>query len=123
MIIPQAITPSKIAKEDFKTLNWRRVAMREAVHAPVPGRGIATNAKSPKSSAFLTLTAFSFPRSMIFWKSHPILSILERWKRTVFANFIKKGTGLCQGIIMQYFTVEDDDADGIRNGGFGSTTK
>lgn len=36
---------------------------------------------------------------------------------------IKKGTGLCQGIIMQYFTVEDDDADGIRNGGFGSTTK
>lgn len=36
---------------------------------------------------------------------------------------IPKGTGICQGIIMQYFTVEDDDADGIRNGGFGSTTK
>ena len=36
--------------------------------------------------------------------------------------YIPKGTGICQGIIMQYFTTEDDDADGIRNGGFGSTT-
>ena len=27
-----------------------------------------------------------------------------------------------QGIIQQYFLVEDDDADGVRNGGFGSTT-
>ena len=28
-----------------------------------------------------------------------------------------------QGIFMQYGITEDDDAEGIRNGGFGSTTK
>lgn len=36
---------------------------------------------------------------------------------------IKAGEAYCQGIILQYHTTEDDDADGIRNGGFGSTTK
>lgn len=36
---------------------------------------------------------------------------------------IKAGEAYCQGIILQYHTTDDDDADGIRNGGFGSTTK
>lgn len=33
------------------------------------------------------------------------------------------GEAFAQGIITQYFITEDDDASGIRNGGFGSTTK
>lgn len=36
---------------------------------------------------------------------------------------VKAGEAFAQGIIQQYFTTEDDDTDGIRNGGFGSTTK
>ena len=32
-----------------------------------------------------------------------------------------KGERICQGIFLPYFTTEDDDADGIRNGGIGST--
>jgi len=36
---------------------------------------------------------------------------------------IKGGEAFAQGIIMQYFKTEDDNADGIRNGGFGSTSK
>ncbi len=36
---------------------------------------------------------------------------------------IKKGTAIAQGIILPYFLTDDDEADGIRNGGFGSTTK
>lgn len=36
---------------------------------------------------------------------------------------IKKGEAFAQGIIQQFFTVEDDNADGVRNGGFGSTSK
>lgn len=35
---------------------------------------------------------------------------------------IKQGDAICQGIILQYFKVDDDEADGIRNGGFGSTS-
>lgn len=35
---------------------------------------------------------------------------------------IKQGEAMCQGIIQQFFKTEDDETDGIRNGGFGSTT-
>lgn len=34
---------------------------------------------------------------------------------------VKSGEAFAQGIIQQYFVTEDDDTDGIRNGGFGST--
>ena len=36
---------------------------------------------------------------------------------------VKKGQGFAQGLFMQYFLTDDDDASTIRNGGFGSTTK
>ena len=35
---------------------------------------------------------------------------------------IKQGEAMCQGIIQQFFKTDDDNADGVRNGGFGSTT-
>lgn len=35
---------------------------------------------------------------------------------------IRQGEAICQGIIMPYFKVEDDDTTETRNGGFGSTT-
>lgn len=34
---------------------------------------------------------------------------------------ILEGDGIAQGIFVQYGITEDDDADGVRNGGFGST--
>ncbi len=36
---------------------------------------------------------------------------------------VAAGTGFIQGIFLQYGITEDDDAEGVRNGGFGSTTK
>ena len=36
---------------------------------------------------------------------------------------IHKGDAMCQGIIQQFFKIDDDSADGIRNGGWGSTDK
>ena len=36
---------------------------------------------------------------------------------------LKKGEGFVQGIFVEYGITVDDDAEGIRNGGFGSTTK
>ena len=36
---------------------------------------------------------------------------------------IAKGTGFMQGIFVEYGITVDDDADGVRNGGLGSTTK
>lgn len=36
---------------------------------------------------------------------------------------LTSGTGFMQGIFLEYGITEDDDAQGVRNGGFGSTTK
>ena len=36
---------------------------------------------------------------------------------------IKKGEAIGQGIFMKYLTVDNDNADGVRTGGFGSTDK
>lgn len=36
---------------------------------------------------------------------------------------IAAGAGFCQGIFSEYFITYDDEAAGVRNGGFGSTTK
>ena len=36
---------------------------------------------------------------------------------------IKQGDAMCQGVIQQYFKTVNDETDGVRNGGFGSTTK
>lgn len=35
---------------------------------------------------------------------------------------VKAGEGFAQGIFLEYGITVDDDADGVRNGGFGSTT-
>ncbi|MBQ0111091.1 MAG: deoxyuridine 5'-triphosphate nucleotidohydrolase [Oscillospiraceae bacterium] len=36
---------------------------------------------------------------------------------------VKQGEAFAQGIFMPFYITEDDHADGVRNGGFGSTTK
>ena len=36
---------------------------------------------------------------------------------------VKKGQGYMQGIILDYYITDDDNATDTRNGGFGSTTK
>lgn len=36
---------------------------------------------------------------------------------------VEQGTGIVQGIFLEYGITVDDDAEEIRNGGFGSTTK
>lgn len=36
---------------------------------------------------------------------------------------VEAGKGFAQGIFLPYGITTDDDADGVRNGGFGSTTK
>lgn len=36
---------------------------------------------------------------------------------------VKQGDGFAQGIFLEYGITLDDDADGVRNGGFGSTNK
>lgn len=36
---------------------------------------------------------------------------------------VKKGQAFAQGVFLQYGITVDDDAEGVRDGGFGSTTK
>lgn len=49
MIIPAIITPNDIAgKADFILIS-NRAAIKEPDHAPVPGRGMATNKRRPQT--------------------------------------------------------------------------
>ena len=36
---------------------------------------------------------------------------------------VKQGDAICQGVILNYFTVDDDTSTNIRKGGFGSTSE
>jgi dUTP pyrophosphatase len=36
---------------------------------------------------------------------------------------LQSGAGFCQGVFVEYGITVDDDTDGVRNGGFGSTGK
>ena len=36
---------------------------------------------------------------------------------------VERGKGFAQGIFMHYLTTDDDEAEGVRNGGFGSTDR
>lgn len=36
---------------------------------------------------------------------------------------VEQGQAFCQGVILNYNTTSDDNADGVRNGGFGSSDK
>ena len=42
---------------------------------------------------------------------------------TVTMLIINPGDGICQFIFQKYFTTEDDESEGTREGGFGSTDK
>lgn len=37
--------------------------------------------------------------------------------------YVQRGTAFAQGVFLEYGITVDDDADGVRDGGFGSTTK
>ena len=58
MITVAIISPQKIAIEDFLISTSRRDAIRDPVHAPVPGRGIPTNSSNPKNSYRLIWSVF-----------------------------------------------------------------
>ena len=75
-------------------------------------------------------TGFS---SIIPWGSLTAIIITRTTKDIFFAKLtndtnegktisLKAGEGFMQGIFVEYGITLDDDAKGIRNGGFGSTT-
>ena len=55
-------------------------------------------------------------------EGHIWLKITNDSKDLTNGVLIKKGEAICQGIILPYFKVDDDNATESRNGGFGSTT-
>lgn len=49
--------------------------------------------------------------------------ILMKMKNGDTSFMLETGTAFCQGIILNYFMVDDDSSEEVRNGGFGSTDK
>lgn len=53
-------------------------------------------------------------------EGHIMIKLVNRGDKEIN---IPAGKGFAQGVFMQYGITVDDDCNGIRNGGFGSTTK
>lgn len=53
-------------------------------------------------------------------EGHIMIKLVNRGDKEIN---IPTGKGFAQGVFMQYGITVDDDCDGVRNGGFGSTTK
>lgn len=52
-------------------------------------------------------------------EGHIMIKLVNRGDKEIN---IPSGKGFAQGVFMQYGITVDDDCDGVRNGGFGSTT-
>lgn len=99
--------------------------------------GIRVILDDDKFLAIYPRSGLGFKYKMQFWNTIPVIdadysgSDNEGHIWCKFFNdspdnktiIVKQGDAMCQGIIQQYFTTIDDVADGIRNGGMGSTTK
>lgn len=53
-------------------------------------------------------------------EGHIMIKLLNNGKKDLY---IKEGDKFCQGVFIPYGVTIDDDCDGVRNGGFGSTGK
>ena len=99
--------------------------------------GIRVILDDDKFLAIYPRSGLGFKYKMQFWNTIPVIdadysgSDNEGHIWCKFFNdspdnktiIVKQGEAMCQGIIQQYFTTVDDVADGVRNGGMGSTTK
>ena len=59
---------------------------------------------------------FAYPDN----EGHIMIKLLNNGKKDLY---IKEGDKFCQGVFIPYGVTIDDDCDGVRNGGFGSTGK
>ena len=53
-------------------------------------------------------------------EGHIMIKLVNRGNKELT---IKQGTAFAQGVITEYFTVDDDNATKTRNGGIGSTNE
>ena len=75
MITPAVSTPSSIIGKAFFSLSPRSADIREPVHAPVPGRGIATRMNSPSISYF-SITSILFSARFSSFSAIPARNLL-----------------------------------------------
>lgn len=97
--------------------------------------GIRVHLDDDKFLAIYPRSGLGFKYKMQLWNTTPIIdadysgSDNEGHIWCKFFNdspdnktiIIKQGDAMCQGVIQQYFKTVDDETDGVRNGGFGST--
>lgn len=56
-------------------------------------------------------------------EGHIFAKVTNRSKKEFDLIKLNAGTAFMQGVFVEYGVTYDDDADGVRNGGFGSTSK
>ena len=89
MMIAAKMIPIKIARDAFLISNSNKEAIREPVHAPVPGSGIPTNSNRKINSPFSTpLDFFAALSSNLYTKFFKILCFFINSKIFLINNRI-----------------------------------
>ena len=73
-------TPSTSGFHTSRSFFESVMETRQPVHAPVPGRGIATNAQRPKNRVFVIFATFFSPRLRIHRNGLPSFSNFAKYR-------------------------------------------
>ena len=84
--------------------------------APRSSIGIKKHLKLTNTQAYIDADYYNNPDN----EGHILLAITSENDKDIL---IEAGDKIAQGIIIQYFTTEDDDCKNVRSGGIGSTGK
>lgn len=130
--LPQRATTGSAGYDIFAPYTFE-ILPRQSVRVPT---GIKVNLDDDKFLAIYPRSGLGFKYKMQLYNTVGIIDsdyISSDNEGHIWCKFyndspegktikISQGEAMCQGVIQQFFKIDDDSADGIRNGGFGSTT-
>ena len=131
--LPQRATTGSAGYDIFAPYTFE-ILPRQSVRVPT---GIKVNLDDDKFLAIYPRSGLGFKYKMQLYNTVGIIDsdyISSDNEGHIWCKFyndspegktikIRQGEAMCQGVIQQFFKTDDDAADGIRNGGWGSTDK
>ena len=131
--LPQRATTGSAGYDIFAPYTFE-ILPRQSVRVPT---GIKVNLDDDKFLAIYPRSGLGFKYKMQLYNTVGIIDsdyISSDNEGHIWCKFyndspegktikIHQGEAMCQGVIQQFFKTDDDSADGIRNGGWGSTDK
>ena len=115
--LPRRATAGSAGYDFFSTLDFTLEPGREIKVAIYPRSGLGFKYRLRLNNTVGIIDSDYYNSSN---EGHIFIKVVNCGEKTLT---IKKGEAFAQGIFTEYGITADDAADGVRDGGFGSTTK